>query len=90
MDQNFCQSCGMELKKPSDFGTEKNGEASAAYCCYCYQKGIFEDWCKDMTLDEMVENNIRFILEAGAAKTEEEARIIGKEFCSKLKRWAVA
>ena len=78
------------IKKPTDFGTEKNGEVSADYCCYCYQKGVFEDWCKGMTLDEMVENNIRFILEAGAAKTEEEARIMGKEFCSKLKRWAVA
>ena len=88
MEEKFCQSCGMAITKPELYGTEKNGEPSADYCRYCYKNGAFQDWCKSMTLDEMVENNIRFLLEAGAAKTADEARAKGKAHCSKLKRWS--
>ena len=36
----------------------------------------FEDWCKNITLDEMVENNIRFIVGSEGAETEEKARTL--------------
>ena len=82
-----CQNCAMPMTKPEDFGTEKNGEASEEYCCHCWNNGEFEDWCKNITLDEMVENNIRFILGSEGAETEEKARILSREYLSVLKRW---
>jgi hypothetical protein len=50
--QVFCQSCGMPLDKPSDFGTERNGELSKEYCHYCYQNGEWTD--PNISFDEML------------------------------------
>jgi len=48
-----CQSCGMPLKKPEDFGTEKDGSKSEKYCSLCYVDGKFKN--PDMTAEEMQE-----------------------------------
>ena len=42
MKNRFCQSCGMLMSNDHELGgTEKNGEESAKYCSYCYEKGEF-------------------------------------------------
>ena len=38
-----CQSCGMPLEKPDDFGTEANGFRINDYCHYCFQNGTFTE-----------------------------------------------
>ena len=39
---NFCQSCGMPMKKdPENGGTNSDGSKSAEYCSYCYKDGAF-------------------------------------------------
>ena len=39
---NFCQSCGMPMRKdPQGGGTDADGSRNATYCSYCYQKGAF-------------------------------------------------
>lgn len=89
-NMKICQSCGMPMSKPEEFGTNADGSKNEEYCCYCWVNGAFDGWCKDMTLEEMIENGIRFVIEAKAAETENEARAMLKESIPKLKRWAVA
>lgn len=81
----FCQSCAMPMEKPEDFGTEKDGSRSADYCQYCYQQGAFT---KEETMEEMIEACAPFLVEAGTAKTAEEAREQMMGYFPKLKRWA--
>lgn len=59
---NYCQSCGMPLKRDvSERGTEANGNYSALYCKYCYQEGKFTypsftvDQMKQFCVDKLVE-----------------------------------
>lgn len=37
----FCQSCGMPLQDPEDFGTSADGLKSEHYCRLCFQSGVF-------------------------------------------------
>lgn len=86
----LCQSCGMTLRQDSDRGTERDGRPSAEYCAFCYRRGSF---AQDITLEEMVELNLRDLAEwnraAGLHLTEEEARAGLLEFLPTLKRWRV-
>ena len=47
----FCQSCTMNMAKPEDYGTEKDGSKSLQYCKYCYENGQFTN--PGITLDQM-------------------------------------
>jgi hypothetical protein len=39
---NFCQSCGMPMKKdPQGGGTNSDGSKNSDYCSYCYEDGMF-------------------------------------------------
>jgi len=81
----ICQSCEMRIPESSKFGTNADGSKSDDYCCYCWKKGKFTN---NMTLEQAIEDNIRFVLEHGEAKTEDEARAMLRESMPKLKRWA--
>ena len=87
-NQKRCQSCGMLLNAPEEFGTEKDGSKNQAYCSYCYQNGKFED--ENMTLEQMIETCVPFVVEAGDAKSPEEAQALLQEYMPQLKRWAKA
>lgn len=40
--KNFCQSCGMPMKKdPDNGGSNADGSKSTEYCSYCYVNGSF-------------------------------------------------
>ena len=56
----ICQSCGMDLDKIEDFGTNADDSAHTDYCKYCFIKGSFSH---NRTLDEMIESNLRFLNE---------------------------
>ena len=36
-----CQSCGGAVFKPTDYGTELNGDLNADFCSNCYRDGRF-------------------------------------------------
>lgn len=78
----------MNMKSAQAFGTNADGTPSSDYCCYCYQNGAFT---RDVTMEEMVETNLKFIdewnTETGNNFTPDEARPILREFLSTLKRW---
>lgn len=62
---NNCQSCGMSLRPNVEYrGTEANGNYSAKYCRYCYQKGKFTypnftaEQMKEFCVNKLVENKM--------------------------------
>ena len=79
----FCQSCGMPMKKPEDFGINADKTKSKYYCQFCFQNGKFTD--PNITIEQMIDKV------AGFAKqmkmSEEQARERAKTFIPKLKRW---
>lgn len=85
----FCQSCGMLMQTPDQFGTNQDGSANQDYCCYCYKDGVF---VQDCTMDGMIEHCVQFLDEFnGACNTQyskEEAIARMKEYFPRLKRWA--
>ena len=85
-DMIFCQSCGMPMNKPEDYGTEKDGSSSKDYCHYCYKDGEFTN--KDLTIEEVIEFNIPYVVKDGIAPDEASARVLLQDFIPKLKRWA--
>ena len=84
----ICQSCGMNLERDSDKGTNQDGSKSEKYCYFCYQHGKF---AQDITMEEMIELNLRELDEwnksAGLQLTEQEARAELMKFLLTLKRW---
>lgn len=85
----FCQSCGMPLQKPEDYGTNENGSLNHEYCCYCYQNGAFTSDC---TMDEMIEHCVGYLDEFNKDNatqfSKDQAIAEMKAYFPTLKRWA--
>ncbi len=88
MNEQICQSCGMNMKSSQDYGANGDGTLNQEYCTHCYQNGAFT---RDVTMEEMLENNLQYLShwneETGNNYTVEEARPLLREFLSSLKRW---
>jgi hypothetical protein len=88
MEKIFCQSCGMPLESPEQFGTNKDGSPNAEYCIYCYKDGAFT---QDVTMDEMIEHCAQFVEEfnkdSDKKLTKAEAITQMREYFPHLKRW---
>lgn len=84
----FCQSCGMPLKMPADYGTNSDNTYNDEYCGYCFQNG---DFTADVSMDEMILNNVAYLkeynAESGKLFTVEEAILGMKLHFPTLKRW---
>jgi hypothetical protein len=83
MKDEMCQSCGMPLQKPEDYGTNNNGSKSKEYCFHCFQRGKFLD--EGITLNGKIEKNVQFGKLMGMS--EEKARQMASSILPKLKRW---
>lgn len=79
-----CQSCGMELIKIEDYGTNADGSQNNEYCRFCFQKGEFTE--PNITFEEMV-NKVAHVMIAKITIPEEKAIEIAKKELSDLKRW---
>ncbi len=80
----FCQSCGMPLEKPEDFGTEANGFRINDYCHYCFRNGDFTE--PSLTVQEMI-NKCAGIMAQQWIMPETQAKALMTEVIPKLKRW---
>ncbi len=83
-EKNICQSCGMPMRKMSDFGTYKDGSINTEYCFYCYQDGQFTD--NEITLEEKMAKNIALAQKLGISK--DKARKMARDILPKLHRWS--
>ena len=80
----FCQSCGMPMLKPGDFGTENTGIHSNEYCHYCYADGCFTT--PRMTMADMLDVCVDAMARQGMPKAE--ARKLMIDVLPRLKRWS--
>jgi len=82
MKETICQSCGMPLTNPEQFGTNADKSINNDYCIYCYKDGKFID---DVSMEEYIDMCSQYWEQAGM--TNEQM----KEFCTRLfptlKRW---
>lgn len=83
MNVTVCQSCGMPLTTPAQFGTETDGTTTREYCIYCYKEGKFEQ--PDITLEGMIEMCTAILNQEGM--DEESARAMLRNQLPFLKRW---
>lgn len=90
-EKAICQSCGMPLTDDAVKGTELSGIKAADYCNYCYENGSFT---QDITMDEMIEVNLKHIDAWNADNDKKltacEAREQLAAFMQTLKRWRTA
>lgn len=82
--QHVCQSCGMPLSSEESYGTDAAGQKILDYCKYCYENGQFIQ--PHLTLDEMVEICVPFMVEDGME--EQAARAMMQSYLPHLKRWS--
>ena len=86
-EKTFCQSCGMPLTEEY-LGTNTDGSNTTEYCLYCFKEGAFTN---DVTMDEMIEQNLEYLEEFNKDSehkyTREEARKEMQKYFPTLKRW---
>lgn len=80
----FCQSCGMPLEKPEDFGTDVVGYRINDYCRFCYANGVLTD--PRITLTEMIDRCADILARRGVLSPA-QARTRMAEVLPRLKRW---
>ncbi|MCL2608952.1 MAG: zinc ribbon domain-containing protein [Treponema sp.] len=79
-----CQSCGMPLANPGDFGKEADGSPNGDYCRHCYPNGAFNS--PNETMEQMIESCIPFCRDR--YESDAAARADMREHFPLLKRWA--
>jgi len=85
METSICQSCGMPMTKPEDFGTNADGSPNQEYCLYCWQSGEFT---VKMEMPEYIEMQIKIAVEK-LGMGEEKAREMAEKTIPNLKRWKI-
>ncbi|MBI1910736.1 MAG: zinc ribbon domain-containing protein [Deltaproteobacteria bacterium] len=78
-----CQSCGVAILRPDEFGTSSTGVKALDYCRHCYDKGVF---LEDLTLEQMVDKLYGPMMTSRHV-TEETAKQTARELLKELKRW---
>ena len=82
MEKTICQSCGMPIEKPEQFGTNADGSVNEDYCIYCYKDGKFID---DVSMEEYIDMCSQYGEQAWM--TNEEMRTHCTKLFPTLKRW---
>ncbi len=81
-----CQCCGTPFDVPNmSRGTNADGTENPDYCGWCYQNGEFTS----AGLDELIERNVPFLMEATGYTAEEAVSFMGAVLPT-LKRWRCA
>jgi hypothetical protein len=80
----FCQSCGMPLEEPEDFGTEAGGFRVNDYCRFCFADGAFTD--PGISMQAMAAKCVSIMSEQGIMSAP-EAHALMADMLPRLKRW---
>jgi len=84
MFKEICQSCGMPMKEPSDFGTNSDGRQNREYCNFCFQLGKFTD--EGITMQGKIDKLVGISKEK-LGMSESQARQMANSIIPTLKRW---
>lgn len=80
-----CQSCGMPLGQPEDFGTDVAGHRVEDYCHFCFTHGAFIE--PGMSMQAMIDKCVDVLAKRGMPQAQ--ARTLMTEVVPKLKRWRI-
>ena len=80
----ICQSCGMPLTAPEQFGKNADGTTNGDYCVYCCPDGEAN---MRGTLDEMIDFCAPLEVKLGLFPDEKAARDALSAYLPTLKRW---
>ena len=83
----ICQSCGMPLTAPEQFGKHADGTTNADYCIYCCPNG---EEAMTGTLSEMISFCAPIEVKLGLFPDEKAARDTLSAYLPTLKRWRKA
>ena len=78
----------MPLCNEEVYGTNADGSKTEEYCIWCFKNG---GYVQNLTMDEAIEQNLKFLDEfngaGGTNFTPEQAREEMRKFFPQLKRW---
>ena len=80
----FCQSCGMPMEKPDDFGTAAEGFRINDYCHYCFRDGTFTE--PAITMQEMIDKCVSTMARQGIMPAAQASSLMA-DVIPRLKRW---
>jgi hypothetical protein len=83
----FCQSCGMPLEKPEDFGTAADQFRINDYCRFCFQNGAFTE--PNITRKAMIDKCAALMARQGIMP-DAQAKALMTDVIPRLKRWRQA
>jgi len=81
----FCQSCGMPMTKPEEFGKNADDSQNNEYCCYCFQNGGFTQY--NITMEQMIDK-VAGMMAKMQGMPLEKAKEMAQALIPKLKRWS--
>ena len=79
-----CESCGFNMRRNSDFGTEADGAYTERYCAICYANGAFRHPAS--TVDEFLALSIEEFAVARKSGSG-KLRLTMKKELPRLARW---
>ena len=79
-----CQSCGMPLDSDELLAHESDGALNESFCKWCYNDGHF---CRECTMDEMIEQCLPHMVNPSLGITEPVARKWMQDLLPTLGRW---
>lgn len=80
----ICQSCGMPLVNPEDFGTMESREPALMYCKYCYQQGKFTE--HNVTIKALAARGAKILSDMYQIPID-KAEAFSSQHLQYLKRW---
>lgn len=80
----ICQSCGMPMQSPEQYGKHADGSVHTEYCIYCCPEGEEK---MHGTLEEMIETCARIETQMGLHPDEATAKAKLAAYLPTLKRW---
>ena len=83
MPERLCESCGMILSDPSQYGTEADGSATPHFCRWCYDRGAYTE---PIDMETMIEDCAPRMVEHGGFTLDEAVSLMGAVLPN-LRRW---
>ena len=80
----YCQSCGLPVNKPEDFGKNADGSRNKDYCHFCFFNGKFT--APDITMEQMIDK-VTASMVAKKQIPEKHAGFLARVLIPQLKRW---
>lgn len=83
MPEPHCESCGMILQDPTEYGTKADGSAEPTFCRWCYEGGSY---IGPQTMDDVIEDWAPRLADYCGWSVDDSVSLLGAVLPT-LKRW---